>query len=201
MAGNINFIETKEEGCLYCGRKKINENDKFYRVMFGDSKSEIIVCELCKGGFTTRITESSTKSYVTHLLFYLRRSFSEAKNKVSDETFAELTCCLDNYESGNYSACFRSIGLVAEHITNKLYAEKIGKLTEAKNIRWEEKLGKLLEFERKTGDIAGEAAIFQLFSLKIFRNSADHPSEYIITAEDARLGLASISYLIQWKIK
>jgi hypothetical protein len=48
-------------------------------------------------------------------------------------------------------------------------------------------------------DIPGGAVIHQLFAIKLFRNNADHPSEYKITAEDARLGLASIAYLVQWK--
>jgi len=154
MPGNINFIETTtEELCNYCGRRKISENDKYYRVLIGENPSEIIVCELCKGGFSHRFLESGSKSYAAHLLFYVSRSFSEAKNRVGDETFGEMACALEDYEIGNYSACFRSIGLVAEQITNRLYAEKIDKSAEANKIRWEEKLGKLLDSTRKTGDI------------------------------------------------
>jgi hypothetical protein len=201
MLDKISFIEIEPEGdCWRCGRGKINENDKFYRVLWGDSHLDITVCELCKGGFSGFKLESPTKTYATHLLLYVRRSLLEVKDKVSKELFNELICSLENYETGNYSASFRSIGLVAERITNVLYAEKIEKLTDANKIRWEEKLGKLIDSARKTGDVPGEAAIYQLFSLKIFRNNADHPSTYQITAEDGRLGLASISYLIQWKL-
>ncbi|MGA2522520.1 MAG: hypothetical protein ABSF65_00035 [Candidatus Bathyarchaeia archaeon] len=201
MTGSINFIEiTTEETCYYCGRRKINENDRFYRVLFGDNASAVVVCELCKGGFSGRILESPEKSYATHLIFYVRRSFLELKGKLSKDNLEELLCCLDNYESGNYSACFRGIGLVAEQLTNNLYVEEFGKLAMDETISWEVKLGKLQDAARKKKNRISEAVIYQLFSLKWFRNNADHPSRYQITAEDARIGLASIAYLMQWKL-
>lgn len=201
MASNINFIEiAPDEDCYYCGRRKINESEKFYRVLVGDSPLNVVVCELCKGGFSGRILEGATKSYATHFTFYIKHSLLEQKDKLTKEAFDELLFSIENYETGNYSACFRNIGLVAERLTNKLYAEKFEKLTAADKISWENKLGKLLDDARKTCDIPGEAAIYQLFCLKLFRNTADHPSEYKITAEDARLGLASITYLTQRKL-
>jgi hypothetical protein len=202
MAGNISFIEiAPDEECYYCGRRKIAENERFYRVLVGGSPLDIVVCELCKGGFSGRILESAIKSYASHFTFYVKRSLLEQENKLSKETFDELICSIENYESGDYSACFRGIGLVAERITNKLYAEKFEELTAADKISWENKLIKLLDAARKTCDIPGEAAIYQLSCVKLFRNNADHASEYQITAEDARLGLASIAYLIQWKLQ
>lgn len=199
MASNINFIEViPEEDCYYCGRKKINENDKFYRVLVGDKAMDVVVCESCKGGFSGVILEGAAKTYATHFTFYVKRAISEIKDSLSKETFGELQYSIKDFELGNYSACLRTIGLVAERLTNNLYVEKIEKLAEADRMSWENKLGRLLDAARKAGDTSGEAAIYQLFSLRIFRNSADHPSKYAITAEDARLGLASILYLLQW---
>jgi hypothetical protein len=201
MAGNINFIEiTPEEACHYCGRRKISEDDKFYRVFLGDTSSVIVVCELCKGGFFVRMLESATKSYAAHFAFYVKHSFLELRSKLTKETFEELLCSIEDYEAGNYSACFRGIGLVAERLTNKLYVEEFGELVEGDKLSWESKLGKLLDVARKTKNSPNEAVVYQLFSLKWFRNNADHPSKYQITAEDARMGLDSIAYLVQLKI-
>jgi len=202
MTTNINFIEVEsDDGCFYCGRRKLSEHDKFYRVLVGDNTTEIVVCELCKGGFSRRLLEAVEKSYAAHFTFYIRRSFLELKNKLPSELFSELECSLEDYEIGNYNASFRVIGLVAEILTTKLYEHKFGKPTENYRLPWENKLGQLLDTARKTKNTCEEAVIYQLFSLKWFRNSVDHPSEYKITAEDVRLGLSSLAYLLQWSLR
>ena len=67
MSGKVNFIEVKLEGpCTYCGRKKLKESERFYKVFIEDTDTGIVVCELCKGGFNTHIVEGSEKTYATH---------------------------------------------------------------------------------------------------------------------------------------
>lgn len=160
---------------------------------------DIVVCELCRGGFSVRMLEGAEKSYATHLKFYVRRSLLELRERLPNKIFEELVHALESYEVGEYSASFRCIGLVAEWLTNKLFAEKIEGPAEQNRFSWETKLGRLLDAAKKTKSAPEEAIVHQLFSLKWFRNKADHPSEYEITANDTRLGLASIAYLLQWK--
>ena len=202
MTSNIHFIEIDpEENCYYCGKAKLSENDKFYRVFVGEKALEIVVCELCKGGFTIRKIEDGKKSYATHFAFYVKRSFSELRNLIPNEIFEELQCCIDDFEAGNYKACLKVIGLVAEKLTNRLFTDKFRQSVENDKLTWETKLCKLLDAARKTRDNIEEAVIYQLFSLKLLMSNIDHFSEYNISAEDARLGLASITYLLQWSFK
>jgi hypothetical protein len=202
MAGDINFIEiATDEACSYCGRRKLSDNDKFYRVLINDNPSQIIVCELCKGGFSIRIFESAEKSYAAHVAFYVRRSFLELRSSLAEKTFCELISCVDYYEAGDYVACFRAIGLIAEKLTDKIFSEKFGELGTNEKLSWENKLGKLLDTGKKTKNNPYEASIYQLFSLKWFRNTVNHPSEYKITADDARLGLVSIAFLLDWELR
>jgi hypothetical protein len=197
MSDKISFIEVEpEESCWRCGRNKLSETDKFYRVFVGDNELGIVICELCRGGFSARILEGGEKSYVTHLTFYVRRSLLELKEKLPKKIGAELDSAMDNYELGEWAASFRSIGLVAEWLTGRLFAGRIGGLPEER-FSWENKLGRLLDASRKNKEYPEEALLHQLFSLKWFRNVANHPSVYEITAEDVRLGLASIIYLLR----
>jgi len=197
MAGKVNFIEVEpKEPCKYCGRKKLKENEKFYKVFVGDKDLEMVICELCKGGFLTLIAEGRGITYATHLTFYVKNTLSRLKEKLPNKITTELNSAIENYENGNYSISFRSIGLVAEWLTQKLFAKKFGKGSAKETIKWEDRLGKLLNQARMNKEIPEETLIFQLFSLKWLRNKVDHPFEYQITGEDVRLGLVSIMYLI-----
>jgi hypothetical protein len=201
MAEDFHFIEikAKDETCYYCGRRQVSDSDHFYRVLLGDNPLDIIVCEFCRAGFMITALEGKSKSFAAHFTFYIKRSIFELKESYSKDTTQEIECCLEDYEAGNYAACIRSIGLLAEHLTNKLFTEKFGKSIEYSKLSWDTKLGKLLDFTRKNQDAPEnneETAIYQLYSLKWFRNKADHPSEYKLTAEDARLALISLDYLI-----
>lgn len=196
MSGRVNFIEVEpEEPCWYCGRRKLNERERFYRVFLGDNETRIVICEFCKGGFSTRLLEGPEKTHATHLIFYIRRSLSELETKLPKKMTTELNSAIENYEIGEYSASLRSIGFVAEWLTTKLFTRRFGELTTGEKLSWESTLGRLLETSRKDKKTPEEALIYQLFSLKWFRNKADHPSEYEITGEDVRLGLMSIVYL------
>jgi hypothetical protein len=200
MLDKITFVEIEPEGtCWRCGRGKISGEDKFFRVLVGDSPLSIVVCELCRSGFSVRMLEGAEKSYAAHLKFFVRRSLLELKERLPSKIFEELICALENYEVGEYKASFRCIGLVSEWLTNAIFAEKTGGIAEHDKFSWDAKLGKLLDLARRTKSAPEEVVVYQLFSLKWFRNKADHPSEYEITADDARLGLVAIAYLLQWK--
>jgi len=197
MSGEFHFIEVEsEKPCTHCGRKKLKESDKFYKVFIGDHDLGMVVCEFCKGGFLTHILGSPEKTYATHLTFYVKRSVSELKEKLPGQIIKDLNSAIQNYENGEYVASFRSIGYVAEWLTGRLFDKKIGKLPGREKLSWEGKLGRLLDQSRKDKKTPQEALIYELFSMKWFRNKADHPSEYKITGEDVRLGLISIVYLI-----
>ena len=91
MTGKVNFIEVEpEDPCWYCGRKRLNENEKFYRVFIGDNETGIVICELCKGGFSTRLLEGPEKTHAAHLIFYVRRSLSGLKGKLHNNIAEEL---------------------------------------------------------------------------------------------------------------
>jgi len=197
MANKIYFIEVEpDEPCWYCGRKKLNESEKFYKVFVGDNDIGMVICELCKGGFSTRYIEGSEKTYATHLTFYVKRSLFELKGKLPSTITAELNSAIENYESGEYSTSFRNIGLAAEWLTERLFIKKFGEELAKETSKWEDRLGRLLDQSRKNKKIPEETLVFQLFSLKWLRNRVDHPSEYKITGEDVRLGLVSIMYLL-----
>jgi len=106
----------------------------------------------------------------------------------------ELNCAIKNYENGHYSSSARSIGFVAEWLTERLFARKFG--ADLKDSKWEQKLGRLLDQARKSKTIPEVPIVFYLFSLKWLRNKVDHPSKYQITGEDVRMGLTSIIYLL-----
>jgi len=196
MSNKVNFIEVEpEQPCWYCGRRRLSERERFYRVFLGDNETGIVICELCKGGFSTRLLEGPEKTHAAHLVFYVRRSLLGLERKLPEKITAELNSAVENYEAGEYSTSFRSIGFVAEWLTKKLFTKKFGELTTGEKPSWESSLGRLLEVSRKDKRTPEEALICQLFSLKWFRNKADHPSEYEITGEDVRLGLISIVYL------
>jgi len=196
MSNKINFIEVKsEEPCSYCGRKRLSEREKFYKVFVGDKDFGMVICELCKGGFSTLYLEGKEKTYATHLIFYVKNSLLQLKEKLPDLITTELNSAIENYEDGKYSESFRNIGLVAEWLTKRLFVKKFGELEAEEKLSWESMLGKLLEMARKHKKTPEEALLYQLFSLKWFRNKAFHPSEYKITGEDVRLGLISIVYL------
>jgi hypothetical protein len=197
MAFNVNFLEVEtEELCAYCGRKKLNENDKFYRVLIGDNATEWAVCELCKGGFSTRLLEGAERSYVTHLSFYLKRSLFELTAKLPEEIISEMKSAIENYEAGEYSASFRCIGLVAELLTNKLFTKSFGESEEKAKPTWDNKLGRLSALAKRNENTPQEVLIYQLYSLKWFRNRAVHPAEHKMNADDVRFGLTSIIYVL-----
>jgi hypothetical protein len=196
MSTTVNFIETElKENCSYCGRRRLDESEKFYKVFWGDVETEWIVCEFCKGGFLTRCFEGSEKTHATHLLFYVKRSLLGLKEKLPEDIVKELDLAIENYENGAYSASLRSIGLVSEWLTKKLFVKTFGEEL-AKDPKWENRLGMLLNKSKEDKRIPLEVLVYQLFSLKWFRNVADHVSEYKITAEDARIGLTSVIYLL-----
>jgi len=198
MSDKIYFIEVEpEEPCWHCGRKKLSETDRFYRVFVGDNDMGIVVCELCKGGFLTRIVEGAEKSYVTHLTFYVRSSLLGLKEKLPKKIVDDLDSAVESYESGEFSQSFRSLGLVAEWLTDKLFLSRIQEPREKERLSWENKLGRLLDASRKNKNFPEEAIVYQFFSLKWFRNAADHPSTYEISGDDVRIGLVSIVYLLQ----
>ena len=197
MSGKVNFIEVEpEEPCTYCGRKKLEESEKFYKVFIGDTDTGIVVCELCKGGFYTLIEEGSEKTHATHLTFYIKRTLLELREKLPEAIRADLDSAMENYENGRCSTSFRNIGLVAEWLTERLFINKFGKGLAKEIPRWEDRLGRLLHQSRRNKKIPEETLIFQLFSLKWLRNRVGHPSEYKITGEDVRLGLISIMYIL-----
>jgi len=188
------FIEVEPaEACRHCGRKKLREEDKFYKVFIGDIDTEWVVCEFCKGGFSTSHFEGSEKTYATHLAAYVKRSFLDLGSKLPQDISAEMNSAIENYENGRYSESFRCIGFVAEWLTEKLFIKKHGE--EEEKTSWEDKMGKLLALSRRSKNSPEEAMIYQLFSLKWFRNKAAHPDKYKINGEDVRLGLISIIYL------
>jgi len=197
MSGKFNFIEVEpEEPCTYCGRKKLEESDKFYKVFVGDLDTGKVVCQFCKGGFYILIAEGREKTYVTHLTFYIKRTLLKLGERLPETIRADLDSAMENYENGRYSTSFRNIGLVAEWLTERLFIKKFGKELAKETLRWENRLGKLLRQSRRNKKIPEETLVFQLFSLKWLRNRVDHPSEYEITGEDVRLGLISIMYLL-----
>lgn len=196
MSNWFNFIETEPKNpCAYCGRKKLNENEKFYKVFLGDEYSGITVCEFCKGGYLTWAKEGSEKTYGTHFTFYVKRKFFEIRERLPGAIKGDLDSAVENYENGNYSVSFRNIGLIAEWLTEKLFIKKLGKKLVGEIPKWEDRLGRLLSEARENKKFPEETLIYQLFSLKWLRNKVDHPSEYEITEEDVRLGLLSILYV------
>jgi hypothetical protein len=198
MTDKITFIEVEpEDSCWRCGRNKIHETDRFFRVFVGDNDIGIVVCELCKGGFSASYFEGMEKSYVTHLAFYVRRSLFEMKDRLPQKIFGELTSAIESYEEGDFSLSFRNIGLVAEWLTNRLFTREFEDSPQKSELTWDGKLGRLLSESRKHENMPEEAIVHQLFSIKWFRNKADHPSPYEITGEDVRLGLVSVTYLLQ----
>lgn len=197
MAYKVNFIEVEpEKPCCYCGRKKLKGSERFYKVFVGESDFGMTVCEICKGGFLTRAFEDPERTYVAHLAFYVRHAFLELEEKLPSTIAVELDSAMSSYEDSEYSTCFRNIGLVAEWITERLFVKKFGDETANEDFKWENRLGKLLDLARRNKKIPEETIVYQLFSLKWLRNRADHPSEYKITGEDARIGLTSLMYLL-----
>jgi hypothetical protein len=197
MSDLVHFIEVEpKEPCKHCKRKKLKETDKFYKVFIGDKDTGIVVCELCKGGFLTLGIEGPESTYATHLTFYVKNAFLKLKEKLPDIIAVELNSAIENYENGKYSASFRSIGFVAEWLTERLFVKKFGEELAKETSKWEDRLGRLLDQSRKNKKTPEEPWVFQLFSLKWLRNKVDHPSEYQVTGEDIRLGLVSIIYLL-----
>lgn len=202
MSIPVSFIEVRtEKPCSYCGRKKLVQTDKFYEVFYEGKSTEIIVCEFCRGGFSTSLVEGSEKSYVTHLTFYLKRSCSELQAKLPERISAELNSAINNYESGDFPSSYRNIGLVAEWLTNGMFTKKYGITDEKAPIRWENKLGKLLSDSKGNEESPEEALLHQLSSLKWFRNTVSHPCAFQLSGEDIRLGLVSIVYTLQQAYK
>jgi len=197
MFDMVHFIEVvTEKPCIHCGRKKLNESEKFYKVFIGDKDTGKVVCEFCKGGFLTLTVEGPEKTHATHLTFYVKHELLRLRENLPDTITAELNSAIENYEKGEYSTSFRNIGLVAEWLTERLFVKKFGDELAKKTTGWEDRLGKLLHVSRINKNIPEETIVFQLFSLKWLRNRVDHPSEYKITGEDVRLGLVSIMYLL-----
>jgi len=197
MSDMIHFIEVvPEKPCTYCGRKKLKESEKFYKVFIGDADTKRVVCEFCRGGFLTLTVEGSEKTHATHLTFYIKRTLLGLREKLPETIRDDLDSAIENFENGRYSTSFRNIGLVAEWLTERLFVKKFGKEQAKETPRWEGRLGRLLDLSRKNKKIPEETLVFQLFSLKWLRNRVDHPSEYEITGEDVRLGLVSIMYLL-----
>ena len=158
MSGKFNFIETKpEEPCWYCGRKKLEESEKFYKVLIGDADTKIVVCEFCKVAFSIRVKEGSEKTHATHLTFYIKRTLLELREKIPETIRDELDSAIENFENGRYSTSFRNIGLVAEWLTERLFVKKFGKEQAKETPRWEGRLGRLLELSRKNKKIPRRA--------------------------------------------
>jgi hypothetical protein len=141
--------------------------------------------------------EGVEKSYATHLIFYVKRSLLELKTKLPDTIVVELNHAITCYENGEFPSGFRSIGIVAERLTQRLFAKRFGEDLAQTVANWEDRLGRLLQWARRNKDIPEETIVFQLFSLKWLRNQVDHPSSFQIKGEDVRLGLVSIMYLLQ----
>jgi hypothetical protein len=198
MSDGIHFIEVEpEKPCTYCGRKKLKESEKFHKVFLGDKDTGILVCELCKGGFLTLAVEGPEKTHATHLAFFVKHTFLKLKENLPETITTELDSAIENYQKGEYSTSFRSIGLVAEWLTESLFVRKFAEESTKETKEWETRLGRLLRASRENKKIPEETMIYQLFSLKWLRNRASHPSEYKITGDDVRLGLVSIMYLLQ----
>jgi hypothetical protein len=175
----VSFMEVRtKKPCSYCGRKKLVQTDKFYEVFYEGKGTEIIVCELCRGGFSTSLVEGHEKSYVTHLTFYLKRLCSELKEKLPERIFAELDSAITYYEQGDFSSSYRSIGLVAEWLTDGMFSKKYGMIDGKTPIRWENKLGRLLGDSKGNEVNPEEALLHQLSSLKWFRNTVSHPCTF-----------------------
>ena len=87
-------------------QKKLGETDRFYTVFVGDNNMGIVICELCKGGFSTRIVEGAEKSYVTHLTFYVRSSLLGLKEKLPKKIVDDLNSAIESYQSGEFSQSF-----------------------------------------------------------------------------------------------
>lgn len=165
MPDIIYFIPVEsEDPCRYCGRKKLNENEKFYEVFLGTADTGIVVCELCKGGFSTRITEGIDKTHATHLAYYVRQTIFALKEKLPVEIAKELDLAIENYENGEFSSSFRNIGLVAEWLTQQLFVRKFGEDLVKKTTGWEDRLGRLLHQSRMKNNTPEEVVAFQLFS-------------------------------------
>jgi len=197
MFDTVYFMEVEpEEPCKYCGRRKLKESEKFYKVFIKDVDTGIVVCEFCKGGFSTHIVEGSEKTHATHLLYYVRHEFLALREKFPDIITGELNSAIENYESGEYSTSFRNIGFVAEWLTERLFVKKFGEELAKETPKWEDRLGRLWDQSKKNKKIPEETLVFQLLSLKWLRNKVAHPSEYKIIGEDVRLGLVSIIYLL-----
>jgi hypothetical protein len=162
-----------------------------------DNPSGVVVCEFCKVGFMIRQSEGIEKSYATHLIFYVKRSLLELETKLPDTVVAELNHAITSYENGEFPSSFRSIGIVAERLTQRLFVKKFGEELSSTVTKWEDRLGRLLDCARRSRDAPEETIVFQLFSLKWLRNQVDHPSSFQIKGEDVRLGLASMMYLLQ----
>jgi hypothetical protein len=61
MSEIFHFIEvTPEKPCKYCGRKKLRESEQFYKVFIKDKDTGWVVCEFCKGGFSTCARDEET---------------------------------------------------------------------------------------------------------------------------------------------
>jgi hypothetical protein len=205
LAYPISFIEVESKrrcNCNYCGRKKLSETDKFYEVYWESKAINIIVCELCKGGFSTSIHEGQEKSYATHLTFYLKHSYPDLKKKMPTKIFDELESAMKNYELGDFCSSYRNIGFIAEWLTNWMFIRKYGAIDEKNPLAWEAKLGRLLHDSKMNEENPEEPLLHQLSSLKWFRNMVSHPfSKFELTGEDIRLGLVSIVYVLQQAYK
>jgi hypothetical protein len=203
LSNLIDFLEVDpDRPCDHCGRKKLHDTDRFYRVFSQGKEMNLIVCEFCKGGFISYLLEGQDKSYTTHLTFYLKHSCLELKKKIPEKIFPELESALKNYEIGDFCSSYRNIGFIAEWLTNWMFYRKYGAVDEKNPLAWETKLGKLLHDSKASEKSPEEPVLHQLASLKWYRNTVSHPSyKFELTGEDIRLGLVSILYVLQQAYK
>jgi len=60
------------------------------------------------------------------LTFYVKHAFLKLSADLPGTKTADLNSTIENYEKGEYSTSFRNIGLVAEWLTERLFAKKFG---------------------------------------------------------------------------
>jgi hypothetical protein len=56
------------------------------------------------------------------------------KERLPKYIFGELVSAMDSYEQGDFSLSFRSIGLVAEWLTDQLFTAKFGNSTQKEEL-------------------------------------------------------------------
>src|SRR5271157_4560760 len=182
MDNPIQFIESFAKNsfsCAYC-KREIKESEKFYRVIFVD-KELMSICELCKGGFLAYMREGIEKTYTTHFSYFAKK---ELQNTIGIEKLPEhiknqLFEAIEDYDKGKVLESLRSLGNVAEWLTNRIYENYFEE--EQQNKNWHNRLTELSNNPKIIAeDFPTKICIHLLWSLKDLRNLVSHPdSDYI----------------------